>query len=115
MNFLAQLIYQLFAAAVVLELVVTWIFLSRLRRLHPETWKQLDEPTMSHRGRKFRIFLWRKEFNSMPDDRMVVIGRAARWLWLCRGVMVPLAFGIWFYTTWDHNPFVKMFSPHHGP
>jgi hypothetical protein len=109
MNFLAQLIFLLFFASIVLEKIVTWIFLSRMRRLHPETWSQLDEPATMYTGHKFQKFLWRKEFNSMTDDRMVVIGRSVRWFWLSKMVLFILMCGFCVYYSWDQNFYRQMF------
>jgi hypothetical protein len=63
-----------------LQQIVFTIILRRLRRVQPLTWKQLGEPYPFMPTRKFVLFVWRQGFAVLPDERIVVIGRAARWL-----------------------------------
>ena len=59
----------------VLQMLVTKIFLSRLKRLFPATWKQLGELVNLMGTFEFLKLLWRKEFDLLRDEKIVVVGR----------------------------------------
>ena len=79
--------------------MVAKIFLSRLMRLHPAIWVKLGKPHVMMKTFKYFGYLWRKDFNSLPDDKIVVVGRAVRFFTLLQFVLfifmlvlfVPLA------------------------
>ena len=87
MSTLLNFICIFWFVSVLLEKLITKIFLSRLRRLHTATWIHLGEPAVLMTTFKFLGFLWRKDFNLLPDEKIVVVGRAARFFWLCEAVL----------------------------
>jgi hypothetical protein len=70
-----------------LQKVVMKIFLSRLHARHTATWEQLGEPVTFMPTSKFIKFLWRRDYNALPDDRLVVFGRSLRFFWICHTVL----------------------------
>ena len=90
MHILENIVCLLFGLSALSEKTVTWIFLSRLRRLHAETWRQLGEPATMMTTFKLSRFLWRRDFNLLHDEKIAVIGRSFRVFWLCR--IVSFAF-----------------------
>ena len=90
MHILENIVCLIFGLSLIFEKIVTWTFLSRLRRFHAATWSQLGEPaTMMPTFRLFG-YLWRRDFNALSDEKMVVIGRSFRVLWLCTIVSFAL-------------------------
>ena len=91
MRALENIVCLSFCLSCVLDKIVTWIFLSRLRTLHVSTWKRLGEPATMITTYKLSRFLLRKDFNSLADEKPAVMGRASRFFWLwSRGSFVLL-------------------------
>jgi hypothetical protein len=91
MRLLEFIVNLSFVLSLLLDKIVTWIFLSRLRTLHASTWKQLGEPATMMTTFKLSRFLLRRDFNLLGDEKIAVIGRASRFFWLwSRGSFVLL-------------------------
>lgn len=98
MHILETIVCLFFGLSALSERIVTWIFLSRLRSLHAGTWKQLGEPATMMTTFKFSRFLWRRDFNLLNDEKIAVVGRSLRFIWICSRVsFVPLV----VYVLWD--------------
>jgi hypothetical protein len=58
-------------------------FFSRLRKLHTGIWDQLGKPVIflnngTQNGMAFVKFMWRREYESLPDRKTVAFGRFLR-------------------------------------
>jgi hypothetical protein len=61
-----------FVALVVLGFWLSWVILRRLRKIHPEAWVQLGEPSMFGNmspGIQFRLelFMWKDRYRPLND------------------------------------------------
>jgi hypothetical protein len=91
MHLLENIACLSFGLSVLLDKIVTWIFLSRLRSLHASTWSQLGEPRTMMTTFKLSRFLLRRDFDLLADEKIAVIGRASRFFWFwSRGSFVLL-------------------------
>ena len=82
MHFVENIAGLSFCLSMLLDKIVAWIFLSRLRSLHAGTWRQLGEPTTMMTTFKLSGYLLRRDFNLLADEKIAVIGRASRFFWL---------------------------------
>ena len=95
MHILENIVCLSFGLSVLLDRIVVWIFLSRLRSLHASTWRQLGEPRTMMTTFKLSRFLLQRDFNSLADEKIEVIGRASRFFWIwSRGSFVLLVLAV---------------------
>jgi hypothetical protein len=100
---LTQILWSLWLVSLILEKIVTWVFLSRLRRLHITTLNQLGKPVTMMPTFKFFGFLWRKDYDLLPDEQLVVIGRPARLFWLCQTVLLVMVIVLTVLFSFSHR------------
>ena len=55
--------------------------------MHAATWIQMGEPVTLMPTFRFLRFLWRRGYDSLPDEQLVVIGRPARLFWIYQTVL----------------------------
>jgi hypothetical protein len=103
MVILTQIIWSLWFSSWLAERIVVWIFLSRLRSLHAATWNQLGKPVTMMPTFKFFGFLWRRDYDLLPDDKLVVIGRPARLFWLSQTVLLAVAIAWSIFLSFSHK------------
>ena len=87
MSILENLICVLWVVSLVLEKIFCKFFLTRLKRLHAATWKQLGEPVIMMPTLRFLKFLWRRDFNLLPDDKILPVGEIVRRLYICQTIL----------------------------
>jgi hypothetical protein len=78
MRVLYHIVGYLWILSFLLQQIVFTVILRRLRRVQPVIWKQLGEPYPFMQTRKFVLFIWRQGYAVLPDEYIVVVGRAAR-------------------------------------
>jgi len=88
MRMLYHIVGYFWILSFMLQQIVFTIILRRLRRVQPVIWKQLGEPYPFMRTRKFVLFIWRQGYTALPDERIVVIGRAARFSLVSQTVLL---------------------------
>src|SRR6267378_3857426 len=77
MNALCNILCVLFFLSGLGATIAFRIFWSRLRKQHTEAWEHLGRPwIILHR--RFIKYLWRREYESLPDVKLVAFGRFLR-------------------------------------
>ena len=69
-------------------MILQQFFYSRLRKLHTATWEKLGKPVIILNAGmigsiQFIKFLWRREYESLPDRKTVAFGRFLRAYFIC--------------------------------
>ena len=64
-------------------MIAQQVFYSRLRKLHTATWEKLGKPVIilnngTQNGMAFVKFMWRREYESLPDMKTIALGRFLR-------------------------------------
>lgn len=83
MTAMLPFLFGLLFVSCISGMIVQQIFLSRLRKLHTATWDQLGRPViflnsgMLNTGRFIR-FMWRRDYEALPDQKTVALGRFLR-------------------------------------
>lgn len=81
------------------------MFWSRLRKHHAVTWERLGCPVVflscgPVKFSRFLSFLWRKEYESLPDRDTVAFGRLSRSLFIWSLVLGILTCGALIFVAW---------------
>ena len=76
-------LFLVLAVSCLTGLVTQQMFLSRLRRLHHDTWEHLGRPVIFLNSgflntKDFLCFMWRREYEALPDAETVRFGRFLR-------------------------------------
>jgi hypothetical protein len=76
-------------------MIAQQIFYSRLRKLHTATWEKLGKPVIILNAGmlgsiQFIKFLWRREYESLPDKKTVSFGRFLRAYLICYASLFAL-------------------------
>ena len=84
-------------------LVTQQVFLSRLRRLHHATWEHLGRPVIFLNSGMlntigFLRFMWRREYEGLPDSGTVAFGRFLRAFLIFYFVLFGLTVFVFFFT-----------------
>jgi hypothetical protein len=98
---LVSTFFVVFFVSCVGGLIMQQIFFSRLRRLHTSTWEQLGRPVIFLNSGllntvAFFRFMWRREYESLGNQRTVAIARFLRALLIFYAIFFPI-FMILFY------------------
>jgi hypothetical protein len=110
MHLITRVVCSLWVASLLLEKIVTGAFLSRLRRLHGTTWGHLGEPATMMPTLRFLGFLWRRGYDSLPDEQIVVIGRQARLVWICQTILWVAMIWLVILSAYQHWPELRKFA-----
>src|SRR6267154_5704206 len=77
MNAICNILCLLFFLSGLGAMIAFRIFWARLRKQHAEAWEHLGRPlTILHP--RFVKYLWRREYESLPDLKLVAFGRFLR-------------------------------------
>ena len=101
-SLILALIFTFWFVSLLLERVVRWIFLSRLRSLHLAIWQQLGEPMTMVGTLRFYRFLWRRDYDLLADEKIAVIGRATRFFFVCEIVLLASVAVVTLLCTYNH-------------
>lgn len=88
MNLICNILGSLFFLSGIVGTIAIHQFLSRLRKNHAKTWEQLGEPVLFlnfgvANVRKFIGFMWRKDYEALPDERTKTFAWALRAYLIC--------------------------------
>jgi hypothetical protein len=83
MTTLLPFLFVVLFVSCVSGMIVQQVFTSRLRKLHTETWVQLGKPVIFLNSGflntcRFIRFMWRKDYEALPDKKTVALGRFLR-------------------------------------
>jgi hypothetical protein len=89
-------------------MIIQQVFYSRLRRLHTATWEQLGKPVIILNAGmlgsiQFIKFLWRRDYESLPDRKTVAFARFLRAYLICYAVFFALIILTLALTTKRHR------------
>ena len=76
-------------------MIAQQVFYSRLRKLHTATWEQLGKPVIILNAGMlgsilFIKFLWRRQYEALPDKKTVAFGRFLRAYLICYALLFAL-------------------------
>ncbi len=76
--------FALLALSTICWMIIQQAFFSRLSKIHPEVWEDLGRPALFFNsnmanGSAFLKYLWRRDYESLPDMQTVSLGRFLRW------------------------------------
>ena len=83
MTTLLPFLFVVLFVSAISGMIVQQVFMSRLRKLHTATWDQLGKPVIFLNSgflntcRLIR-FMWRKDYEALPDQKTVALGRFLR-------------------------------------
>jgi hypothetical protein len=108
MTILLPILFALLFVSCISGLITQQIFLSRLRKLHTPTWDQLGKPViflnsgMLNTGR-FIKFMWRRDYEALPDQKTVALGRFLRAFLIFYTILCLLTFISFFLVIKPHK------------
>ena len=104
---LCNLFATLFILSGIASSIAFRMFWSRLRSQHLATWEQLGRPTSFFIGplkfRRFIWFLWRRDYESLLDQKTVTFGRFLRKLFVCSMILGALACAFMIFVAWTYG------------
>jgi hypothetical protein len=62
----------------------------------------LGEPVTMMPTIRFLCFLWKKDFNLLPDEELVVVGRCLRFFFICQTVLWMLMGVLFAVCVYNH-------------
>jgi hypothetical protein len=76
-------------------MIIQQFFYSRLRKFHTATWEKLGKPVIILNAGmigsiQFIKFLWRRDYESLPDKKTVAFGRFLRAYFICYALLFAL-------------------------
>ncbi|MEY2563214.1 MAG: hypothetical protein QOH88_1407 [Verrucomicrobiota bacterium] len=103
MNTLYFVLFLVLTVSCIGGLVSQQVFLSRLRRLHHSTWEHLGRPVIFLNSGMlntagFLRFMWRREYESLPDAGTVAFARFLRAFLIFYFVLFGLTILVFFST-----------------
>ncbi len=99
MNTLSIILFPLFFASGIAGTIAYRRFLSRLRKLHINSWENLVKPSSFlnfgiGNTRRFAVFLWRRDYEKIRNEKTVAFARFLRTYYICCGVLAAMTLAV---------------------
>jgi hypothetical protein len=106
MNTLCNILTFLFFLTGIGGAIAHQFFLSRLRKLHIRTWDQLGKPVVFLNFgilniRRFAGFMWRKDYETLPDKKTVAFGGFLRTYFFFSAILGALTVAALICVAWQ--------------